>query len=90
MHSANTGAFCIYLWRAANAPGALHIAKNLYVAQELCAALDDEGYLVRAVNLETDVEYQMTGGTLLPVPPRRGRRTRTNPVSSRARIRSDN
>jgi hypothetical protein len=67
MHSENSGAFCLYLWRAANAPGALYIAKDLCVAQALCAALVEEGYLVRAVNLEADVEYRITGGTLVPV-----------------------
>ena len=67
MNSGNSGAFCLYLWRAASAPGARYIAKNLYAAQVLCAALVKDGYLVKAVRLEADIEYRMTGGTLLPV-----------------------
>lgn len=66
MHSANSDAFCLYLWRAANSPGALYIAENIQVAQALYGALDDEGYLVRAVKLDGNVEYKMTGGALVP------------------------
>ena len=70
MNSGNSGAFCLYLWRAAGAPGARYIAKNLYAAQVLCAALVKDGYLVKAVRLEADIEYRMAGGTLVPVPAR--------------------
>jgi hypothetical protein len=66
MRTANSP-FCIYLWRTADAPGALYIAKDFYVAQALCAALVDEGYLVRAVALEADVDYKITQGKLAPI-----------------------
>lgn len=66
MGSASNGAFCLYLWRAADAPGAIYMAKNIHVAQALYGALDEEGYLVKAVKLDGDVEYKMTGGALVP------------------------
>jgi hypothetical protein len=84
MNSGNSGAFCLYLWRAASAPGARYIAKNLYVAQVLCAALVEDGYLVKAVRLEADIEYRITGGTLVPVA------ARSEIAASRVRVpRSD-
>jgi hypothetical protein len=67
MKLGNSGAFCLYLWRVASAPGARYFAKNFYVAQALCAALVKDGYLVKAIRLEADVEYRMTGGKLVPV-----------------------
>jgi hypothetical protein len=67
MNLGNSGAFCLYLWRVASAPGARYFAKNFYVAQVLGAALVKDGYLVKAIRLEADVEYRMTGGKLIPI-----------------------
>lgn len=67
MTSTNSGAFCLYLWRAANVPGVLYIADDIHLAQSLYIALAEEGYLVRAVNLEGDVEYTMSGSAFVPV-----------------------
>ena len=67
VHSANTDMFCLYFWRSATAPGALYMAKDLQVAQAICAALAEEGYLVKAVKPGADLEYRMTEGQLVPV-----------------------
>jgi hypothetical protein len=58
--------FCLYLWRSAEAPGALYLANSLQSAQEIYTGLVEVGYLVRALQVGTNLLYELEGGELRP------------------------
>jgi len=72
--------FCLYFWRSPRAPGTLYLARNLFSAQLVCAELIEAGYIVKVIQMGTDVEYEMRKGHLVvsekrsPKPRRHARR----------------
>ena len=70
--------FCLYLWRSLDAPGTLYLARGIHSAREVCAELIAAGYVVRVVQMVTNVEYELRDGALLPC----GDRARTEPPRS--------
>ena len=61
-----TDAFCLYLWRTVQAPGTLYIAAGVHQATAVYNELVDDGYLVKVVHVNTDTQYVMRDGTLIP------------------------
>ena len=57
--------FCLYLWRSLDAPGTLYLARGIHSAREVCAELIAAGYVVRVVQMVTNVEYELRDGTLV-------------------------
>ena len=79
--------FCLYLWRSVTAPGILYLARGIESAQAVCLELADEGYIVKVVHAESDTEYVMREGTLLPTTPppeRASKRTSKKQLTSRS------
>jgi hypothetical protein len=64
-----TDPFCLYLWRSVEAPGILYLATGVDSARAVYAELVEVGYIVRAIHMNTDTEYEMREGMLMPVPP---------------------
>ncbi len=60
--------FCLYLWRSVEAPGILYLAKGIENASAVYNELTEDGYIVRAVHMNSDTEYHMREGALMPVP----------------------
>lgn len=60
-------AFCLYLWRTVQAPGTLYIAAGLHQATAVYNELIEDGYIVKVVHVNTDTQYVMRNGTLIPV-----------------------
>jgi len=60
--------FCLYLWRSVEAPGILYLAKGIESASAVYNELAEDGYIVRAVHMNSDTEYEMREGSLMPVP----------------------
>ncbi len=58
--------FCLYLWRSLDTPGTLYLARNIEHAQAVYAGLVAEGYIVKAVQVATNIEYTLYDGELLP------------------------
>lgn len=61
-------AFCLYLWRSLEAPGILYLARGVESARAVYAELMEDGYIVRAVHMDSDTEYEMREGLLTPIP----------------------
>jgi hypothetical protein len=59
-------AFCLYLWRTVQAPGTLYIAAGLHQATAVHKELVGDGYLVKVVHVNTNTQYVMRDGTLIP------------------------
>jgi hypothetical protein len=59
--------FCLYLWRSLESPGILYLARSIDSARTVYAGLSGEGYIVRAVHMESGTEFEMRDGALLPV-----------------------
>ena len=57
--------FCLYLWRSLDAPGTLYLARGIHSARAVCAELIAAGYVVRVVQMVTNVEYEFRDGTLV-------------------------
>lgn len=57
--------FCLYLWRSLEAPGTLYLARGIHSAREVCAELISDGYVVRVVQMVTNVEYELRDGALV-------------------------
>jgi hypothetical protein len=64
-----TDPFCLYLWRSVEAPGVLYLATGVDSARAVYAELMEDGYIVRAIHMNSDTEYEMREGRLMPVPP---------------------
>ena len=60
-------AFCLYLWRSIEAPGILYLAQGVDSARAVYSELVDDGYIVRVVHMDSDTEYELREGTLMPV-----------------------
>ncbi len=58
-------AFCLYLWRSLDSPGTLYLARGIHSARAVCAELIAAGYIVRVVQMVTNVEYVLVDGTLV-------------------------
>ena len=65
--SAVSDEFCLYLWRSLESPGILYLARSLDSARTVYEGLAHEGYIVKAVHLNSGTEFEMRGGALLPV-----------------------
>jgi hypothetical protein len=63
-----TEPFCLYLWRSVEAPGILYLAKGIESARAVYCELVEDGYIVRAIHMDSDTEYEMREGVLMPVP----------------------
>jgi hypothetical protein len=57
--------FCLYLWRSLDAPGTLYLARGIHSARAVCAELIAAGYVVRVVQMVTNVEYELRDGALV-------------------------
>lgn len=57
--------FCLYLWRSVDAPGTLYLARGIQSARAVCAELIAAGYIVRVVQMVTNVEYEFQEGALV-------------------------
>ena len=57
--------FCLYLWRSVDAPGTLYLARGIHSARAVCAELIAAGYIVRVVQMVTNVEYELQEGALV-------------------------
>ena len=57
--------FCLYLWRSAESPGTLYMARGIHNARAVCAELKAAGYIVKVVEMATNVEYEMRDGALI-------------------------
>jgi hypothetical protein len=66
---ANQGsdAFCLYLWRSVEAPGILYLARGMDSARAVYRELAEDGYIVRAVHMNSNTEYEMREGALMPI-----------------------
>lgn len=69
MANHGTDPFCLYLWRSVEAPGILYLATGVESARAVYAELVEDGYIVRAIHMNSDTEYEMRQGMLMPVPP---------------------
>ena len=72
--TASNDVFCLYLWRSADAPGTLYLARGIQSARAVCSELIAAGYIVRVVQMATNTEYEMREGALVArraVPPHR-------------------
>lgn len=58
-------AFCLYLWRSLDSPGTLYLARGIHSARAVCAELIAAGYIVRVVQMVTNVEYELVDGALV-------------------------
>jgi hypothetical protein len=58
--------FYLYLWRSPNSPGTLYLAKGFGTAEALCRGLTEEGYIVKVIQMATNVEFQLCEGRLSP------------------------
>lgn len=58
-------AFCLYLWRSLQAPGTLYLAKSLESARAVCTELIAAGYIVKVVQMATNLEFEMRDGKLV-------------------------
>jgi len=58
--------FCLYFWRSLQAPGTLYFASNIHSARAVCAELTAAGYIVKIVQMATDIEYELRNGALVP------------------------
>ncbi len=61
--------FCLYLWRSPETPGAVYLADSLQSAQAIYSGLLDLGYIVRAMQLGSNLLYGLEGGELKPLGP---------------------
>jgi hypothetical protein len=57
--------FCLYLWRSVDSPGTLYLARGIHHTRSVCAELLAAGYIVKIVEMATNVEYEMRDGALL-------------------------
>jgi len=61
--------FCLYLWRSLQSPGTVYLANGLHSARAVCAELIAAGYIVKVVQMVTNIEYELRGGALVPCTP---------------------
>jgi len=61
------GQFCLYLWRSLDAPGVSYLANSVDSASAVFSEMQAEGYIVKAVELESDREFELQNGVLVPV-----------------------
>jgi hypothetical protein len=57
--------FCLYLWRSLEAPGTLYLARCIESAQAVCEELIAAGYIVRVVQMVSNVEFEFRDGALV-------------------------
>jgi hypothetical protein len=57
--------FCIYMWRSVESPGTLYLARGIHHTRSVCAELLAAGYIVKIVEMATNIEYEMRDGALL-------------------------
>ena len=58
--------FYLYLWRSSNSPGTLYLAQGFEAAEALCRGLTEDGYIVKAIHVATNTEYEFCQGRLCP------------------------
>jgi hypothetical protein len=63
--TASNDVFCLYLWRSADAPGTLYLARGIQSARAVCSELIAAGYIVRVVQMATNTEYELREGALV-------------------------
>ena len=59
--------FCLYLWRSAEAPGVVYLARSADSARAVYNGLVEEGYIVKAIHAGSGAEFEVRGGALRPV-----------------------
>lgn len=58
--------FYLYLWRSPNSPGTLYLVTGFEAAEALCRGLEEDGYIVKAIQTNTDTEFELCDGRLRP------------------------
>jgi hypothetical protein len=58
--------FYLYLWRSPSLPGTLYLAKGFQQAEALCRGLTEDGYIVKVIQIGTDIEFELRAGKLCP------------------------
>jgi hypothetical protein len=58
--------FYLYLWRSPNSPGTLYLVTGFETAEALCQGLEEDGYIVKAIQTRTDTEFELCDGKLRP------------------------
>jgi hypothetical protein len=59
--------FYLYLWRSPNLPGTLYLAKGFETTEALCRGLIGDGYIVKVIQMGTDIEFELFQGKLRPI-----------------------
>jgi len=77
--------YCLYFWRSLQAPGTLYLARNIHSARAVGAELMAAGYIVKIVQMATDIEFELRDGALTPrSQPQRRPMARQQPVTRSA------
>ncbi len=66
-YSFGSDEFCLYLWRSLESPGILYLARSIDSARTVYAGLEQEGYIVKAVHMDSGTEFEMRDGALQPI-----------------------
>ena len=66
-YSLGSDEFCLYLWRSLESPGILYLARSIDSARAVYTGLAQEGYIVKAVHMDSGTEFEMRNGALRPV-----------------------
>jgi hypothetical protein len=69
--------FYLYLWRSRNVPGTLYLARGFETTEALCQGLTEHGYIVKVIQMATDIEFELCQGKLRPINPGAASRRRS-------------
>lgn len=58
--------FCLYLWRSLQSPGTFYLTRSVESAQAVYSELAEEGYIVKAIHVNSGIELELRDGALLP------------------------
>ena len=67
--SSSSDNFYLYLWRSRNVPGTLYLARGFETTEALCQGLTEHGYIVKVIQMATDIEFELSQGKLRPITP---------------------
>jgi hypothetical protein len=67
--SSTSDNFYLYLWRSRNVPGTLYLARGFETTEALCQGLAEHGYIVKVIQMATDIEFELSQGKLRPTNP---------------------
>jgi hypothetical protein len=75
--SSTSDNFYLYLWRSRNVPGTLYLARGFETTEALCQGLSEHGYIVKVIQMATDIEFELSQGKLRPIHPSAAPRRRS-------------